>query len=535
VKRFPFLSVAGMISLLALVVPITPMMAAPATGDAADAVWGQPNFVSVRCLHPSTITLCGPAQVVADAQGNLWVADFDNNRVLMYPPGSAIAGKVFGQYGSFATRGCNQHPPAGSHYPAAPSQYTLCQPIGVAVDQHGTLYVADSIDNRVLVYLDAAGKPSDAPADFVLGQPNFSATSRNDVPAGGNGSFTCGAPRPASRCSLGGPMELSLDARGDLLVPDLDNHRVLMWSASTLAAVGPEVCARRCFIPASRVWGQYGSFATDLSNNPGIPPDSSPRCTIITVATPASACTLSDPWATLVDGRGDLFVADTANNRVLEYADAIATGRQDASMVYGQDGNFVNSRTAGYTSASSLWHPVALAQDPDGNVWVADLYDSRVLEFPQITTANPTVAVRVLGQGGNLTATTCGHDASALCGPYSIAFDRAGHGFVADGFNSRVLEVFAPLASVVRVVSLTVTRRQVAGRGSFVTFRWQTASQDDVARFDVYAGAHRLNARPIGLEGSGSYRYQARWQGKGPFTLAVILRSGQTVTVQAGP
>lgn len=83
---------------------------------AAIAVWGQPTMLSTQrtCAHPTSMTLCGPAQVTPDDQGNLWVSDLGHNRVLMFPRGSAIAGRVLGQYGSMTTYGCDQRPPHGS-------------------------------------------------------------------------------------------------------------------------------------------------------------------------------------------------------------------------------------------------------------------------------------------------------------------------------------------------------------------------------------------------------------------------------------
>jgi DNA-binding beta-propeller fold protein YncE len=240
-------------------------------------------------------------------------------------------------------------------------------------------------------------------------------------------------------------MELSLDTLGDLLVPDIDNHRVLLWSASALAHLASSACTRRCFAPATRVWGQYGSFATNTANNPAIPTGASTRCTPITYFTPASACTLSGPWAAISDAQGDLYVADTSNNRVLEYDRALSTGRQDATMIYGQGGSFVSATgNLGGISASSVWHPTGLSFDPAGNLWVADFRNMRVLEFSPAAGAPSAIAVGVLGQQGRFSSNSCGVRAWALCGPTSIAFDPAGHAFVSDGLNSRLLEFFAP-------------------------------------------------------------------------------------------
>jgi sugar lactone lactonase YvrE len=370
----------------------------------------------------------------------MWVADLANNRVVMYRAGHKSASKVFGQYGSFVTRMCDQHPPRGSHYPSAPNRYTLCQPSGVAVDTRGTLYVADSINNRVLVYFHAAQKPSKSPADRVLGQANFHAAGSNDVRKGAAGSV-CPAPRPASQCTLNGPMELSLDASGDLLVPDYDNHRVLLWSALSLARLSDNACAHPCVLPASRVWGQYGSFATNVPNNPEIPPFYANACTSISFSSPANACTLSGPWAVLADAQGDLFVSDTDNNRLLEYGRAVATGRQAATAEYGQAGSM--STATGNDrgiSASSLWHPIGLSLDPAGDLWTTDFYNKRVLEFPPPNGVAADTAIQVLGQNGRFDTKVCVVAPQGLCGPTSISFDPSGNAYVVDGLNSRVLE-----------------------------------------------------------------------------------------------
>jgi hypothetical protein len=445
VNRLSLLALAVALSLLIVAGLSTPVRAEPPPFGVATAVWGQSNFVSRTCHSASVADVCGPAQTAVDAQGNLWVADFDHNRVLLYPSGRTTATEVFGQYGSFTSAGCNRRPPAGSHLPPAPSRYTLCEPFGVAVDARGTLYVGDSINNRVLVYFHAAHKPPAAPADLVLGQPTFASTASNDVPAGGKGIFHCPAPHPASRCTVSGAMGLSLDAAGDLLVADLDNNRVLLWSRAVLARAKPGSCTKECFIPAARVWGQYGSFTSNAANNPAVLSSAAAHCTAITFFTPASACTLSNPSSAIADANGNLFIADTSNNRVLEYDGALATGRQDATAVYGQNHSFVSVRAdSGGISASSLAHPIGLAIGPGGHLWVSDFRHMRVLDFPTPGSSAASIAVQVLGQRGSFETDGCAALADALCGPTSITFDSHGDAFVADGLNNRVLEYDAP-------------------------------------------------------------------------------------------
>src|SRR4051794_23669773 len=85
--------------LLLLTFQMVPAGAAGSVGDdSADAVWGQPDLMTADCLDPPTSTsLCLPFQSALDSAGRLWVTDYGNHRVLMYPAGSKTASKVLGQ------------------------------------------------------------------------------------------------------------------------------------------------------------------------------------------------------------------------------------------------------------------------------------------------------------------------------------------------------------------------------------------------------------------------------------------------------
>jgi sugar lactone lactonase YvrE len=516
-----------MLSLLLATLSSHQAHAAQDGSSAAIAVWGQPTLLSTQrtCAHPTSQTLCGPAQVKPDDQGNLWVSDLGHNRVLMFPRGSAIAGRVLGQYGSMTTDGCDQRPPHGSSASPSPNRFTLCQPAGLAIDHQGTLYVADSLNNRILVYFHAAQKPPDTPADRVLGQLDFHASASNDSPSRGSGRYRCPAPQPASACTLNSPMELSLTPHGALLVPDLDNHRVLLWTAASLARLRSHACTPSCPLPASRVWGQYGSFRTITSDNPIRPATAPPRCTPITFSTPASACTLSGPWSAVADLHGNLYIADTANNRVVEYENALETDQQDATAVFGQAGQFytATANAVGVTS-TSFRHPMGLAFDPKGGLWVTDFYNMRALEIATPGSTPDTPAAQVLGQDGNMTTDGCQVSAEGLCGPTAIAFDAAGHALVADGFNDRILAYFSPSISLARVDHLTVARH-----GTTALIRWHSAGP--IRGFAVYLGYQRLTAHLLYPDRSGDSHDEVPWTGTGPFTLHVVLPTGTEVTV----
>ena len=91
--------------------------------------------------------------MTVDAVGDLYVADYYNQRVLEYNTPlttDTVADQVFGQAGSFATRTCNL---------GGVSDSSLCNPFGVAVDASGNLYVTDDNNSRALEYDSPLGTP----------------------------------------------------------------------------------------------------------------------------------------------------------------------------------------------------------------------------------------------------------------------------------------------------------------------------------------------------------------------------------------
>src|SRR5262249_55188086 len=109
-----------------------------------------------------------------------------------------------------------------------------------------------------------------------------------------------------------------------------------------------------------------------------------------------SRASLSSPKGIAIDADGNLYVADSGNNRVLRYQRPTAqTGRITPDVVLGQV-NFTSAVSAA-VSASSLNGPTGLALDADGNLFVADAGNNRVLEFSR-GASNSAVAIRVFGQ-----------------------------------------------------------------------------------------------------------------------------------------
>lgn len=184
-----------------------------ASDRVADAVIGQGNNFTTGDLNKggvSASSLAGPASLSIDAAGQVYVADYLNNRVLRYDNprmGSKAAVQVFGQP-NFTSAAANN---------GGISPTSLQIPRGVLIDGSGNLYVSDSNNSRVLRYDNAA--VTDAVADFQIGQVDFFSGGAN-----GNGIVKAS--------SLRSPAGLTLDAAGDLIVADQVNGRVLSFDAA---------------------------------------------------------------------------------------------------------------------------------------------------------------------------------------------------------------------------------------------------------------------------------------------------------------
>jgi len=295
----------------------------PAGSTTATRVYGQGGSFTSNANNNGGVSansLDDPNMMALDGDGNLYVADGMNSRVLYYPAGSTTATRVYGQGGSFTTNSQNK---------GGISADSLSNLYGIALDSTGNLYIADTNNHRVLYY--PAGSTT---ATLVYGQGGSFTT--NNVNKGG-----------ISADSLYYPHGIAVDSGDNLYVTDHWNHRVLYYPAGSTTA--------------TRVYGQGGDFTTATANKGGLSADS-----------------LYYPMGAAVDGSGNLFVADYSNNRVLYYP----AGSTTATAVYGQGGDFTTgTANKGGLSADSLYGPRGIALDGSGNLYFADIQNNRVLEY----------------------------------------------------------------------------------------------------------------------------------------------------------
>jgi sugar lactone lactonase YvrE len=158
---------------------------------------------------------------------------------------------------------------------------------------------------------------------------------------------------------------------------------------------------------------------------------------------PATSAMLYLPFGTAVDSNGDVFIADTDNNRVREVVKA--TG--DILTVAGTGGG-IYSGDGGLATSTNITRPDGVALDASGDLYIADGYDNRILEVVKATgdiiTVAGTGATGYSGDGGPATS-------AMLNSPYAVTVDGSGNVFFTDQGNNRVREIVKATGTILTV------------------------------------------------------------------------------------
>lgn len=259
---------------------------------------------------------------------------------------------------------------------------------GVLTQPH-TLTVVDSSNNRVLIF-DSPFSGGES-ATTVLGQAGFT-TSASATTASG----------------LMVPVSTAMDAQGNIWVSDVGNNRVLRYATPFTDGEA-----------ANLVLGQANFTTGDKA---------------------ISLSGMSLPHDLAFDKNGNLWVADSYNSRILEFAPPFSSGMA-AILALGQPG-FTNGACNGNVSAASLCFPTGVTFDADGDLWVADNNENRVVEFKPPFVNGESASIEIGQQ--DFASRVQGTGAGGLSIPFSAAFDKTGNLWVTDSGNWRVLEFSAP-------------------------------------------------------------------------------------------
>ncbi len=314
------------------------------------------------------------------------------------------------------------------------TEASLGFPDGLAVDAAGNLFIADTFNHRIRRV---------SPDDII-----------STVAGNGIRGFS-GDGGPATNASLANPDGLAVDAAGNLFIADTFNHRIRRVSPdgiiSTVAGSefggffsgdgGPATDASLAFPQGVAVDAAGNLFVADTFNHRirQVSPDD----IISTVAGngicgfsgdggPATNASLANPDGLAVDAAGNLFIADTFNNRIRRVSpDGII------STVAGSEFGGFFSGDGGPATDASLAFPQGVAVDAAGNLFVADTFNHRIRQVSPdgiISTVAGNGIRGLSGDGGPATN-------ASLANPDGLAVDAAGNLFIADSSNHRIRRV----------------------------------------------------------------------------------------------
>ena len=249
--------------------------------------------------------LNAPTGVAVDRAGNLYIADTYNNRIRKVNTAGIITTAAGNGEARFS----------GDNIVATGT--SLFAPFGLAVDRAGDLYIADTSNQRIRK-VSAAGVITTVAGNGIEG---FS----------GDGGA-------AVRASLDFPTGVVVDDAGNLLITDQSNHRIRKVNTagiiSTIAGNGSD------------------NFSGDDA-----------------AATKAS---LNLPVGAAVDAVGNLYIADSSNHRIRTV--------NSAGIIMTVAGNGIGgfSGDGGAAVSASLSSPGGVAEDAAGNLYIADTLNNRI-------------------------------------------------------------------------------------------------------------------------------------------------------------
>ncbi|MFZ0692394.1 MAG: Ig-like domain repeat protein [Acidobacteriaceae bacterium] len=339
-----------------------------------------------------------PSGVAVDGTENLYIADSHHNRIREVIAAGASAGTITTVAGDGS---------AGYDATATVAISTsLNQPGGVAIDGAGNLYIADTNNN-------------------VIREVNLTTGSIATVAGTGAPGYT-GDGGAATAATLNSPEGIAVDAAGDLYIADTDNNAVREVIAAT---------------------GKIATIAGDGTGVPGFSGD----------AGLAIHAKLDAPYAVALDYAGNLYVADSGNNRVRQVNTAgnINTYAGNGTPAYLGDG--------GAATSAELYSPLGVACDPAGNVYIADARNYVVRKVNAVSGVITTIAGTNAdddyidgksdfsygnGQSGDAFSGGGIATGAGIYAPYGIAVDASGNLLIAEYFDHLIRKVNADAATL---------------------------------------------------------------------------------------
>jgi sugar lactone lactonase YvrE len=237
------------------------------------------------------------------------------------------------------------------------------------------------------------------------------------------------------------PFDVAIDTKGNLYVPDYKNHKirkitstgvVTTYAGSTEGYLDGIVTAAQFSYPASVVVDDSGNlFVTEYGNDKIR--KISPSGVVSTYAgstagyadDTGTAAKFNDPAGIAIDHSGNLYVADSKNNRIRKISpDRIVT------TLAGSFSGYAN----GTGSTARFYSPADLELDAQGNIFVADAGNHKIRKI------TPNGYVTTLA--GNTAGYTDGFGImSQFFSPSGITLDKMGNIYVAEAYNHKIRKI----------------------------------------------------------------------------------------------
>ena len=295
--------------------------------------------------------LTNPDGLAIDGAGNLVVSDFGNDQVYVVANNTA---EDFGQMmsaGDIYLLAGGGFGFSGAGGPATSA--AMGEPTGVAVDHSGNVLISDTIDNTIWEVADST-TPMYGIASPTVGDIYTIADSGGSQGDTGDGAA-------ATTATLQYPTDVAVDSAGNVVIADTFNNAVRVIAESTTPIYGI----------ASPVVGDIytiaGNGTSAFAGDGG----------------PAASSELSDPFAVTFDSLGNLYVADTGNNRIrmIPSSDGTYYGLSmvaNATYTVAGDGTQGFSGDGHASGLAELDSTTGVAVTPDGTLVVADTSNDRV-------------------------------------------------------------------------------------------------------------------------------------------------------------
>ncbi|HEY3320361.1 MAG TPA: hypothetical protein VGP72_07840 [Planctomycetota bacterium] len=232
---------------------------------------------------------------------------------------------------------------------------------------------------------------------LLIAPAGWAATISGTFAGSGVAGFS-GDGGPALKASFNVPTALAVDGLGNVYIADLNNHRVRKVDASA---------------------GNVSTIAgTGVATYDGD-------------GKPATQAALSSPRGLVLDGAGNLYIADSGNHRVRR----IDAQSGNITTVAG-NGSTNGAGDGGAATAAGLPRCLYVALDAGGNLYIVDAHRIRKVDAKSgdISTVAGTGVSGFSGDGGLATA-------AQLADPVAVAIDSNGDLFIADRTNNRVRKV----------------------------------------------------------------------------------------------